>query len=117
MGGQIAAVGTQGPRKAESSSPPKLECSDVTAAQTAEDRGFEGSVALHGWPYFGLTTTLNTAAYCASLTRISAAQRMSEQVMDAPVDHYGSEGRGGAVPYSFGSRERLCGFRAQVRHP
>jgi hypothetical protein len=41
MGGQIAAVATQGPRKAESSSPPKLECSDVTSAQTAEDRGFE----------------------------------------------------------------------------
>ena len=41
MGGQIAAVATQGPRKAEGSSPPKLECPDVTAAQTAEDRGFE----------------------------------------------------------------------------
>jgi len=37
----LAAVATQSPRKAESSSPPNLECSDVTAAQSAEDRGFE----------------------------------------------------------------------------
>ena len=33
-GGRIAAMATQRPRKAETSSPPKLECSDVTAGQS-----------------------------------------------------------------------------------
>src|SRR6516225_2904710 len=37
----MTAMATQEPPRAASSSPPKLERSDVTAAQTAEDRGFE----------------------------------------------------------------------------
>jgi hypothetical protein len=43
------------------------------------------------WPHFGRTATLNAAAQCAPVSRISAAQRRNEQVADAPVDLYGSD--------------------------
>ena len=36
----------------------------------------------HGWPYFGLTTTLNTAAYCASMSTVWAGQQRNVQVAD-----------------------------------
>ena len=43
------------------------------------------------WPYFGLTTTLNAAACCASLTGISAGRRRNDQVVGAAVYLYGSD--------------------------
>jgi hypothetical protein len=47
--------------------------------------------ASHGWSYFGLTTTLNVAVYCASVSSVSAAQQANEQVADVPVTLYGSD--------------------------
>jgi hypothetical protein len=64
-------------------------------------------MAGHGWPYFGLTTTLNVAICCASLTRIWAGQHQNELVMGTTVDHYGSEG--GRL---MGSRATLTVHRA-----
>jgi hypothetical protein len=61
---------------------------DVNSVLTADS--FR-SIARHGWPYFGLTTTLKVAAHCASLTSISAGQRPNRQVVDATVDLYGSD--------------------------
>jgi hypothetical protein len=43
------------------------------------------------WPYFGPTTTLNTAACCVPLTSISTGQRRNKQVAGAAVDLYGSD--------------------------
>jgi hypothetical protein len=43
---------------------------------------------------FGLTTTLNTADCCASLTSISAGRLRGAQVVRTAVDLYGSEGWG-----------------------
>lgn len=40
---------------------------------------------------FGLTTTLNTAACCATLMSLSTGQNRNEQVVGAAVDLYGSD--------------------------
>ncbi len=50
-----------------------------------------GAMAWHGWPYFGPTTTLNAAAYCALVSSVSAAQQTDRQVADAGVALYGSD--------------------------
>jgi len=47
----------------------------------------------HGWPYFGLTTTLNAAAYCASMSTVSAGQHRNGQVADERDTVYGSDSR------------------------
>jgi hypothetical protein len=47
----------------------------------------------HDWPYFGLTTTLNAAAYCASTSTVLAGQRRNAQVAGTRDTVYGSEGR------------------------
>ena len=44
------------------------------------------------WPLFGRQTTLNAAAYCASLSSSSAGQKRSEQGVGTRVTVYGSEG-------------------------
>ena len=45
----------------------------------------------HGWPYFGLTTTLNAAAYCASMSTVSAGQQRNGQVAGTRHTVYGSD--------------------------
>jgi hypothetical protein len=45
-------------------------------------------------PHFDRTATLNTAVYCASVSRNPADQRLYEHVPNAAVDLYGSDDRG-----------------------
>ena len=42
-----------------------------------------GSIVRHGWPYFGLTRTLNAAAYCAPVSTVWAGQQWNGQVAGA----------------------------------
>jgi hypothetical protein len=47
---------------------------------------------VHGWPYFGPTTTLNAAALCAAVSSISAGQQRKRQVVDTHVYLYDQKG-------------------------
>jgi hypothetical protein len=47
----------------------------------------------HGWPYFGLTTTVNAAASCAAVSSISAGQHRNGQVAGTRDTVYGSDDR------------------------
>ena len=51
-----------------------------------------GVVSWLAWPYFGHTRTLNAAAYCASMSTVSAGQYRNVQVAGARDTVYGSEG-------------------------
>ncbi len=64
----------------------------VDVARTSHAPVVRIQVVWPGWPLFGRTTTLNTAACCASVSNISAGQQRNEQVADAPDTVYGSEG-------------------------
>ena len=51
-------------------------------------------VAWPFWPLFGRTRTLNAAAYCASMSTVSAGQHWNGQVAGTRDTVYGSEGWG-----------------------
>jgi hypothetical protein len=69
----------------------------LTVVTAADGRG--GRADVTAWPLFGRPATLNTAAYCAPVSSISAGHHENRQVAGAHDTVYGSEGRAPRVPH------------------
>src|SRR5260221_996925 len=84
---------------------PQMPHVEVAACQLTADR--PEVVTRPCWPHLGRTVALNVAAYCASVSSISAGQRRNEQVVDALVEPGVETCRSSRTPPLAQERQRL----------